>query len=150
MNLKIITVTGILLFSVAVLAYTLIDEVLAAQGTRDINIVNNLDVPLEFKEIKNREHIKIKSSPPNTIEGGETGVFKVTETDMSPYHLNVKYYINNATSGEQVGIEYKWDGLYGNEHCPKDHPDWITEEVKHCGFQGNKYNKDWQYIFSPK
>ena len=69
---------------------------------------------------------------------------------MSPYHLNIKYYINNSTSGEQVGIEYKWDGLYGDEHCQKDHPNWMTEEVKHCGFKGDNSDKDWQYIFSPK
>ena len=90
MNSKATTAIGILLFSVAVLVYTPADQVLAKIGTQDIHIVNNLEVPLEFKEIKNREHIEIESSPPNTIKSGETDVFRVTESDES---ISSKYKI---------------------------------------------------------
>ena len=52
MNLMIVT-TSILLFSVAALAYSPIGEAFA----KEIQIVNNLDVPLEFNEIKNRQQV---------------------------------------------------------------------------------------------
>ena len=153
MNLKTIVITGIMLFSIATLVYSPIANSYAqdtpppSDGVKDVYIVNNLDVPLVFNEIKNREHIEIKSSPPETVESGETKSFKIEEgNEVGPYHLNIKYFVNDAGSGEEVGIVYKQ--TTGESHCPKDHPDDITEEVDHCGSFDN--NKEWRYIFSPK
>ena len=147
MNLKNITITGILLFSVAALAYSPIGEAFAKT---DIYIVNNLDVPLEFKEIKNREHIEIKSSPPDKVDAGETKSFTIDAGDPGNEHLNIKYYVNNSSSGEEVGIVYKDEEAgTGSGSCPKDHPDWMTEEVKHCG-SWKSDTKEWQYIYTTK
>ena len=151
MNLKTIAITGIMFFSLAVLVYSSTTNSYAQEpppsdGAKDVYIVNNLDVPLIFNEIKNREHIQIKSSPPETVESEETKSFKIEQgNEVGPYHLNVKYFVNDASSGE-VGIVYKQ--TTGESHCPKEHPDDITEEVDHCGSWDN--NKEWRYIFSPK
>ena len=93
--------------------------------------------------------MEIESSPPKKLSIVGKQVLSELLLLMSTYHLNIKYCVNDASSVEQVGIIYKWDGLYGDEHCPKDHPDDITE-VNHCGFKGDSSEKDWRYIFSPK
>ena len=146
MNLKTVTITGILLFSVAALAYSPIGKAFAE---KKIYIVNNLDVPLKFQEIKNKQNLYVKTHPPNQVKALSTGSFTIAQGDLQNENqrLNVKYYVNNSASGEQVGIIYK--KIYpDNTHCSKDHPDDITEEVKHCGNWSN--NKDWQYIYTPK
>ena len=58
-------------------------------------------------------------------------------------HLNIKYYVNNSDSGEQVGIVYKSD--LTSDSCPKDHPDDISEEVKHC--PSCEIPENWKYFF---
>ena len=45
-------IIGILLFSPFIFIYIPLNEVLTKIGTQEIHIVNNLDVHLEFKEIK--------------------------------------------------------------------------------------------------
>ena len=119
-----------------------------AFAEKPIYIVNHLDVPLEFKEIENRQNIKIKSPPPGKVDPGSTKSFSVTTGDsFKNEHLNIKYYVNNSSSVDEVGIIFKYN-IGSNPHCPKDHPDSISEEVKHCGSWTN--DNEWQYIFSPK
>ena len=149
MNIKTTIITGILLFSVSAFAYFPIGDAFA----KDIYIVNNLDIPLLFKEIKNRQDIQIVSNPPDKVAAGTTGSFSAKvgqkgEDDFKNKHLNIKYYVNNSSSGEQVGIVFK-NNVGGSEHCPKDHPDWMTEQVKNCGTWNNN-DKKWQYIYSPQ
>ena len=146
MNTKTTILTGILFFSVAALVYSPMGEAFA----KKIYIVNNLDVPLEFKEVQNRQAIQITSSPPDKINAGTTGTFGIETGDSGKnQHLNIKYYVNNSSTGEEIGIVYKWkDGETTKPHCPADHPDDIIEEVKHCGSWDN--NNEWEYIFSPK
>ena len=110
--------------------------------------MNNLDVPLLFNEIKNRQDIKIITDPPKKIDAGKTDSFEIKEGDSyKNQHLNIRYYVNNSSSEEEVGVVYKWD-IGGKPHCPKDHPDDITEEVKHC--PSWELDENWEYIFSPK
>ena len=137
---------GMLLFRIASLTYRQIGEVFA----KDIYIVNNLDFQLEFKEIKNREHIEITSGPPEKIEAGKTdSSLNIKKKNIvGSKHLNINYYLNNPDSGEQVGILYKSEEIAtGDGSYPKDHTDEISE-VQHCGSWNN--NKKWKYTFSPK
>ena len=82
------------------------------------------------------------------VNAGTTETFKIAKGDgVKNQHLNIKYYVNNSSSGEQVGIVYK--AKWGeSSKCPKVAPDDIMEQVKNCGSWGNE--KKWQYIFSPK
>ena len=150
-NFKILVIAGILFYGVIALIYLPLGEVFAA---KNINIVNNLDVPLEFKEIKNRQCIKIKSSPPETVDAGEKGKFQVQlNSDNCTIkakngHLNIQYYVNNSSSGEQVGIKYKYKWLSDSGSCPKDTPEDIQEQVKNCDTWDT--TDSWQYIYSPK
>ena len=139
-----------MLFSIATLVYlpvgTAFSQLDDLSNNKKIHIVNNLDVPLEFKEITNKEHMKLKENPPDKVEAGETGSFGVVEEGL-PAHLNVKYYVNTSSSGEDVGIIFK-NEVGGSPHCPKDHPDDITEVVKHCGSFDKNTSVKWEYIFS--
>ena len=65
MNIKITIIIGILFFSVAAMVYLPIGKAFAASATIKIN--NQLDVPLIFKEIKNRQDIQIITDLPNKI-----------------------------------------------------------------------------------
>ena len=108
MNLRTTTIMGVLLFGVGALIYSPIGEAFAIPA--DIYIVNNLDVPLEFKEIKKRQNIQIKTHPPDKVEAGETGSFTINQGNFDPTQsdrLNVQYYVNNSNSGEHIAIKYK-------------------------------------------
>jgi ABC-type nickel/cobalt efflux system permease component RcnA len=113
-----------------------------ASDNTPITIVNNLEQPLEFKEISNREHVEIKSDPPQEILAHSSGKFKIHAAcaGCGNEHLNIKYTIKGTD--DQVGIVFKWSG--GLDHCPKEHPDWVTETVKHCG---NFDSSEWSYTF---
>ena len=149
MKLNTIT-TGILLLGIFGIFFSSIDDVFA--GEEDIYIVNNLDYPLQFTEIKNKQNIKLITDPPKVIDSGKTESFTAEPNgNFDNIHLNIKYSVSTSDNSQddQVGIVYKFKtGDMGDGSCPKDHPDWITEEVKHCGSFDN--NKDWQYIFSQK
>ena len=108
-----------------------------------ITIVNNLEQSLVFKEIKNRQDVQIKSDPPAEIPPHSSGQFKARQgTSGKNQHLNIKYTIKDTA--DQVGIVYKYD--QAKPHCPKDHPDWNTETVQHCG----NWSVGWTYTFAPK
>ena len=142
--LKSSILSSILIFSVLSMMNISSQDVYAVKAV-EIEIVNNLEQPLEFKEIKNRQAIKIVSDPPKEILAHSSGSFKVEQGDsVNNEHLNVKYNIEETE--DQLGIEFKWDRLDGGtKHCPKDHPNWVTEEVQHCG----DWSKGWTYTFSP-
>jgi hypothetical protein len=115
-----------------------------ASDNTPITIVNNLEQPLEFKEISNREHVEIKSDPLQEILAHSSGKFKIhVGSSAGNEHLNIKYTIKDTD--DQVGIVYKYDmETGGSKHCPKEHPDWVTETVEHCG---NFDSSKWSYTF---
>lgn len=117
-----------------------------AMADTPITIVNNLDQPLTFVEIKNREHIKIISDPPREILAHSSGKFKIKVGDtVGSRHVNIKYDIKDSDGG--VGVVYKRelkvDG-WGESHCPKEAPDWVIETVERCG---NWDSSSWTYTF---
>ena len=145
MNFKTTLLSSVFLFTIATMIYTPAGEAFA----KKIYIVNNLDVPLIYKETKKRQDIQINSGPPKEVKPHTTN----DDLHISPgdslknADLVIKYYVNNSDSGDTIGIQYNvGDG--GSKHCPKDHPDWITEEVNHCGSWDN--DNEWRYIFSLK
>lgn len=108
-----------------------------------ITIVNNLEQPLIFLEISNREHVQIKSDPPAEVPAHSSGKFHVNAGSGNK-HLNVKYAVRDTE--DTVALVFKHElSTLGKVHCPKDHPDWITEEVRHCG---DFLDGQWTYVFS--
>lgn len=115
-----------------------------AYADASITIVNNLEQPLVFKEIKNRQHIQIKTDPPAEILAHSSGKFKVGKgNSINNVHLNIKYTIKGTA--DQAGIVYKH--LVDNPpECPKEPPDGAAETVKNCG----DWDTGWTYTFAPK
>ena len=114
-----------------------------AQGA-PITIVNNLDQSLVFKEVTNRQDIQIYNDPPAEVRPHSSSYFLVADgSSMENRHLNIKYTIKGTD--DQLGIVYK-EKYLGEPHCPKEHPDWVTETVEHCG----GWRNGWTYTFTPK
>lgn len=115
----------------------------AARADTPITIVNELEQPLVFKAITNREHVQIKSDPPATIPAHSSGKFRIS-AGAGNKHLNVTYAIQDTE--DEVAVVYKHElSTFGNPHCPKEHPKWVTEHVKDCG---EFDSKGWAYTFS--
>jgi hypothetical protein len=116
-----------------------------AEEKTPITIVNNLEQPLLFKEVKNREDIKIETDPPSEIAANSSGMFKIAQgTNSKNVHLNIKYSIEGTD--DEVGIVCKHN-VGEKQRCPKEHPDWVTETVEHCGNYGSNR---WSYTFDEK
>ena len=67
--------TAITLSSIMALS-TILDNQNAFAASYGVKIINELDEDLIFKEVKNRQNIKIKSSQPDKVKSGKTGEFK--------------------------------------------------------------------------
>src|SRR5690606_21792462 len=115
----------------------------SAFAASPITIVNNLEQPRVFLEISNREHVQIKSDPPTVVPAHSSGEFRVAP-GAGNKHLNVKYVVRDTD--DTVALVFKHEvSTLGDVHCPKNHPDWVAEEVKHCG---DFIDGKWAYIFS--
>ena len=114
---------------------------------RHINIVNNLDVTLYYKDIS-REHIQINSEPPRKVDAGTTGSFSVSGGTGYPKKLHLHYYVGEDGSSFTVGIRYKHEHGDDKEHCSADHPQNITQDVKHCTLSGDDAKGSWEYIYT--
>jgi len=134
------------LFAVSVVITSAFAGQSLAEST--IYIKNDLSKTLKFVKIKNRQAVTLHSDPPDEIAAGSTGSFDIGFHDGSR-HLNIKYQIGLDDGAEQVGVVYKEvDGT--TDHCPKEHPDWVTETVTHCGDSNDKNNIAWTYTFDEK
>ena len=121
MNIKTTTITRILLLGVVTLIYSSHENAFTQEPNSielEITIKNELDIPLEFKEIKQKENLKIESKPDDKINAGETGKIKIISEDRSKNpKLDVIYYINTSDSGQTINIVY---GAEFKTVCPHE------------------------------
>ena len=139
-----ILTTAITLSSIIALS-PILDNQNAFAASYDVKIINELEEDLIFKEVKNRQNIKIKSSPPDEVKSGKTGEFKIADgSNLKPKHLNVKYYVGDKGSEKTVTIGVKPADTANNDFkCFQKSPDDIKGSVV-CG------SKTLKYTFSPK
>jgi hypothetical protein len=118
----------------------------AYAASTPITIVNNLDQPLLFKKIQNRQSVKIVTSPPQEILAHSSGSFKIAVgSSGGNEHLDINYAVKDTDSS--VGIVYKYEKLtFGKKRCSTEVPNWVTGSVKNCG---NYDSKNWKYTFDP-
>ena len=111
------------------------EEVFASESKK---IVIKNGIPgqdLIFKEVENRQDVKIVTEPPKKIDPLDGAGFSVAAGDSEKnYHLNVKYYVGETGSDEVIGFGFKGDvgDFSSGLNCFVDVPESITGSHDGC------------------
>ena len=107
-----------------------------AADSKTIEIINKTPEDFIFKEVSNRQDVKIVVEPPKEIPKGSGAGFSVAKGDSEKaYHLNVKYYVGEEGSEDVIGFGFKSKSntdSWNDFNCFTDTPDNIKGEYDHC------------------
>ena len=107
-----------------------------ASDSKTIQIIDKTSEDFIFKEVSNRQDVKIVVEPPKEIPAANGAGFSVAKGDSEKaYHLNVKYYVGEEGSENVIGFGFKSKSntdSWNDFNCFTDTPDNIKGEYDHC------------------
>ena len=116
--------------------------------SKKIEVINETSEDFIFKEVSNRQDVKIVVEPPKEIPKENGAGFSVAKgTSGKAYHLNVKYYVGEEGSEDVIGFGFKSKSntdSWNDFDCFTDTPDNIKGEYDHCN------GGTTTFTFSPK
>ena len=134
----ILTIASIITISLLGISNLVNAQEQSSPGEQTIEIINELNTELTFKE-KSRQDLQIVTEPPQEVNAGDTGSFKIKPGgNDKPRHLNVKYYVGQSGASEDITFGINDNGCFTN--TPSD------ISGSHNGCDDSKI----KYTFQPK